>query len=87
MRKVVITWSLLFCLSSLVATTPVNQISAANLSLPCTTERADKIVKYIKEYEFNATVLVATCRSVCNVVLGTGNPVRSIETCNGEYLS
>ncbi|PVH72662.1 hypothetical protein DL98DRAFT_595823 [Cadophora sp. DSE1049] len=51
-----------------------NQTFAAKSSPACTTTRADDIIDYIRADNLNVTVLVTACRSVCNVVLGSGNP-------------
>ena len=80
-RRAMTICSLLFWLPGLAAASSLDQISAANSSLACTANRADNFIKYLKQDNLNATVLVAACRNVCNVALGTGNPVRSIKTC------
>ncbi|KAH7393575.1 hypothetical protein BKA64DRAFT_676526 [Cadophora sp. MPI-SDFR-AT-0126] len=51
-----------------------NQTLAATSSLACEASRADDIIKYIREDNLDITVLVTTCRNVCDVVLGSGNP-------------
>ncbi|KAL2068364.1 hypothetical protein VTL71DRAFT_16462 [Oculimacula yallundae] len=51
-------------------------IPGSNASVSCDGSSATEVISDIELNNINVTVLVATCRRVCYVVLGSGNPVR-----------